>query len=135
MDKLETSSLLQVVRNSVVTAIKEALGSYLGRFEASNKLVWRIDEVADQISLSPSTIRNLLDADGPWFDPEFPKPIRLGNGAGARSAIGWRRVDIVAWVDSRPAHESLHQLNRRAVDTTLRSARGKTTSIRQSLPT
>lgn len=102
----------QALQGAITQAVYEALGGSLKKWEMQSKLVLRIDEVAGQIGLSPSTIRNFLDAKGPWFDPEFPKPIRLGNGAGVRSAIGWRRTDIEAWVNSRPAHEALHQVNK-----------------------
>ena len=102
----------QALQCAITQAVREALSGSLKKWEMQTKLVLRIDEAAGQIGLSPSTIRNFMDSKGPWFDPDFPKPIRLGNGAGVRSAIGWRRTDIEAWVNSRPTHEALHQVNK-----------------------
>lgn len=98
------------LRRAIAQAVKEALGGLSLKQADQPKLVLRIRDVAKHIGLSESTIRNFLDTDGPWFDPSFPQPIRLGAGTGTRSSIGWRRVDIEAWVDSRPAHRVSHQL-------------------------
>lgn len=113
MVDLSTPRFLQMLRDTIIKAVRDVLGSFVAQWEVSNKLVWRIGDVAEQINLSESTIRNFLDSEGPYFDAEFPKPIRLGNGAGLRSAIGWRRTDIVAWVDTRPTHEMSHQVDKK----------------------
>jgi prophage regulatory protein len=112
MHDASAPNFLQALQVAITQAIREAISGSLKKWEMQPRLVMRIDEVAGQLGLSPSTIRNFGDSKGPWFDPEFPKPIRLGNGAGVRSAIGWRRTDIEAWVNSRPAHEALHQVNK-----------------------
>lgn len=118
----------QALQGVITQAVQEAIGGSLKKWGVQPKLVLRIDEVAYKISLSESTIRNLLDPDGPWFDPEFPKPRRLGNGAGARTAIGWRSTDIEAWVNSRPNHDALHQVNKKK--SSAEPALGRTTSSR-----
>ncbi len=118
----------QVLSGVIAQAIREAIGDSLKKWNVQPRLVLRIDEVSAQIGLSPSTIRNLLDSEGQWFDPEFPKPIRLGNGAGVRSAIGWRRADILEWVDSRPIHEMSHQVNKKISEPNLSSIRRRSMS-------
>jgi hypothetical protein len=32
----------------------------------------------------------------PYFDPSFPRPLKLGA-----SAVGWRELDVEAWLDER----------------------------------
>ncbi|KRA35163.1 hypothetical protein ASD68_01580 [Rhodanobacter sp. Root627] len=118
----------QVLSGVIAQAVREAIGDSLKKWDVQPRLVLRIDEVAAQIGLSPSTIRNLLDSEGQWFDPEFPKPIRLGNGAGVRSAIGWRRADILGWVDSRPTHEISHQVSKKISEPNIPSIRRKSIS-------
>lgn len=121
---IEDPHLEPALLRAITRAVKEAIGSLPACQAIEPKLVLRIGEVAKHIGLSQSTIRNLLDADGPWFDPSFPRPIRLGNGTGKRSSIGWRRVDIEAWVDSRPAILA-HQLDNVPSKPKPRRRRGK----------
>ena len=108
MQDTDDPRIEQLLTTAITQAVKAAVGAAREEWTEPVKLVLRIDEVASQIGLSPSTIRNFLNADSPWHSPDFPQPIRLGNGSGVRSAIGWRRADIVAWVNSRPAHEVTH---------------------------
>ena len=54
--------------------------------------IYRLPEVVAICGLSRSTIYEMIGRG------EFPAPVRLG----AR-AVGWRRSDIEAWLDSRPA--------------------------------
>ena len=55
-------------------------------------LVLRIRDLVDAIGLSKARIYEMVAAG------EFPRPIRLGP-----RAVGWRRSDVEAWLDSRPA--------------------------------
>ena len=36
------------------------------------------------------------DPRSPYYDPDFPKPIRLG-----KRAVGWRESEVIAWLESR----------------------------------
>jgi prophage regulatory protein len=110
MQATEDFQLDPALRRAIAQAVKEALGGLSLRQAAQHNLVLRMSEVSKLIGLSASTIRNFLDVDGPWFDPSFPQPIRLGTGTGTRCSIGWRRVDIEAWVESRPVHRVSHQV-------------------------
>lgn len=120
--------------HAITSAIREALGSQSKRQAAQPNLVLRMSEVSRLIGLSASTIRNFLDVDGPWFDPSFPQPIRLGTGTGTRCSIGWRRVDIEAWVESRPVHRIPHQVTNAPRKVKPGRSRGQYTPQRPVLP-
>ena len=56
--------------------------------------ILRVADVLAATALSRTTLwRRVKTGD-------FPAPLRLG-GAGSR-AVGWRRADVEAWIDSRP---------------------------------
>jgi predicted DNA-binding transcriptional regulator AlpA len=57
----------------------------------------RMPEVCAYFGLSPSTIRNRYTEGSLGYDPEFPKPRKLGPGR--RCAIGWRVGDLYAYRD------------------------------------
>lgn len=52
--------------------------------------------VTQATGLSRSVIYAKMDSSSPYFDPDFPKPLRLG-----RRAVGWRASDIAAWLETR----------------------------------
>ena len=52
--------------------------------------------VEQATGLSRSVIYAKMDPRSPYFDPDFPKPLRLG-----KRAVGWRASDITAWLESR----------------------------------
>ena len=54
--------------------------------------IYRLPTVVAACGISRSTIYEMIQRG------EFPKQVKLG----AR-AVGWRRRDIEAWLDSRPA--------------------------------
>lgn len=66
----------------------------------SEKIV-RISKSPDFVGYSVSHIYNLLDPNSQYFDPTFPKPVKIG----AR-ARGFRLSELEAWVVSRKALES-----------------------------
>ena len=62
---------------------------------ASERLIFRVDELAQRLGVSTQTIRRWEKAG------DFPQAIRLGQSA--RSSIGWKAQDVAEWIDSRPA--------------------------------
>jgi predicted DNA-binding transcriptional regulator AlpA len=111
MRTTDESGIDPLLLAAVSQAVKQAMGDIPRRPADDPSLVMRIGEVAKTICLSQSTLRNLLDVHGRWYCPSFPRPICLSDGGGKRSSIGWRRVDIEAWVDSRPPAME-HQLDK-----------------------
>ncbi|WP_300525856.1 AlpA family transcriptional regulator [Alcanivorax sp.] len=58
--------------------------------------VLRRPEVEQLTGQSRSKIYAMMSEASPYYDPDWPKPIRLG----ARS-VGWLEHEVMAWIDSR----------------------------------
>ncbi|MGL5472962.1 MAG: helix-turn-helix transcriptional regulator [Shewanella sp.] len=58
--------------------------------------VVRIKELTRIVGLSRSTIYNKLNPKSKGYDPEFPKPLRLGA-----SSVGWLLSSVDQWLISR----------------------------------
>ncbi|NKJ47190.1 hypothetical protein CIC12_10635 [Burkholderia sp. SG-MS1] len=58
--------------------------------------VLRMKALNETTGVSRSAAYNKLDPASKYFDPTFPKPIRLG----ART-VGWRESEVEAWIASR----------------------------------
>lgn len=52
--------------------------------------------VEQMTGLSRSTIYAKMDPRSPHYDPEFPKPVRLG-----KRAVAWRESEILTWMNGR----------------------------------
>lgn len=55
-----------------------------------NEEIWRLPRVAATIGMGRSWIYLAVQ------EGRFPAPIRIGS-----RAIGWKRSDVLAWLDSR----------------------------------
>lgn len=53
-------------------------------------------EVEKLTGLSRSAIYERLNPKSPYFDPTFPRPVKLGL-----RAVGWRVGEITTWQQSR----------------------------------
>ena len=60
-------------------------------------VILRRRDLEQRIKLSRSTIYAKLDRRSPYYDPAFPKPIALGNGA----AVGWVEVEVNDWLQGQ----------------------------------
>jgi prophage regulatory protein len=58
--------------------------------------VLRMKVMTEKTGVSRSTAYNKINPASKYFDPTFPKPIRLG----ART-VGWRESEVIAWIASR----------------------------------
>lgn len=68
--------------------------------------ILRLMQVIARTGLKRSTIYDRMNSESPRFDPNFPKPIKIGV-----SAIGWIESEIGSWIEmriaaSRPADDS-----------------------------
>lgn len=59
-------------------------------------LILRRKQVEDRTGLKRSTLYTRIDPRSKYFDPAFPKPVKLGA-----NAIGWIAEEIEAWIRSR----------------------------------
>jgi predicted DNA-binding transcriptional regulator AlpA len=97
--------------SSSAAAVKDAEPSRSKKAYAAEKYILREAEAALATGLSASSIRNRIDRNGPYYDPEFPLPVALSQGTG-RTAVGWIKSEIVYWVNTRPRVFNLHQLTK-----------------------
>jgi prophage regulatory protein len=67
----------------------------MSEISQATQRILRRKQVQEYLGLARSTIYAKLDTDGPYYDPTFPKPFKLGNGA---RMIGWLESDVEAWV-------------------------------------
>jgi len=59
----------------------------------------RRQQVEDRVALSCSAIYARLDPNSPYYDPAFPRPIKLGNGK--RPPIAWVESEVDAYITGR----------------------------------
>lgn len=56
----------------------------------------RLQAVCNLVGLGKSAIWYKLKEDSPYYDADFPKPIRIG-----KKAIAWDKNEVIAWVARR----------------------------------
>ncbi|EMD9442900.1 helix-turn-helix transcriptional regulator [Burkholderia stagnalis] len=66
--------------------------------------VLRIKRLTEKTGFSRSSTYNKTNPASKYFDPSFPKPIRLG----ARS-VGWLESEVDAWIASRAESRGVAQ--------------------------
>lgn len=62
-----------------------------------NKII-NIKQVIEFTGLSRATIYNLLDPKSEYYDPTFPKQVRLTT-----NRVGWSAFEINEWIESKLA--------------------------------
>ena len=62
-----------------------------------NKII-NIKQVIDFTGLSRATIYSLLDSKSDYYDPTFPKQVRLTT-----NRVGWSAFEINEWIESKLA--------------------------------
>ena len=55
--------------------------------------------VEDRTGLSRSSIYELINPKSAYYDPDFPKPVRIG-----KRAVGWIEADVDTWLKSRKSN-------------------------------
>ncbi|ENW84441.1 hypothetical protein F908_00488 [Acinetobacter sp. NIPH 284] len=55
-----------------------------------------VKDVMKFTSISRSKIYELINKESKYYDPTFPKPIRLSE-----SRIGWSALEIHQWIESK----------------------------------
>lgn len=58
--------------------------------------VLRMPGLCARLGLSKSSVYDKLSPNSPRYDPDFPKPIKLGH-----SAVGWLEESIDQWLERR----------------------------------
>ena len=63
------------------------------------KAILRQWEVTAMLGFSKSKLYEMMDGDSDRFDPTFPKRVPLSSKK--NGAVGWKRDELYAWLDSR----------------------------------
>lgn len=58
--------------------------------------VIRMPELVHLVGMSRSSIYNRLNPKSKFYDPQFPRPVKLGSS----SAIGWLLSSVLEWIYS-----------------------------------
>ena len=56
-------------------------------------VIVRMDKLVDKLGICRSSIYDKMNPKSPRYDPDFPKPIKLGI-----SAMGWVEREIDEWI-------------------------------------
>ncbi|WP_366090039.1 AlpA family phage regulatory protein [uncultured Dechloromonas sp.] len=63
----------------------------------------RLAELLLLLACSRSTVYLRLDPKSPYYDPSFPRPIKLSGHANGRGAVAWVESEVEAWIAERMA--------------------------------
>lgn len=66
------------------------------RFGEEELKVIRIKRLQDMLGISRSTIYSRIDSGSKWFDPDFPKPFKIGG-----YAVGWDVREVMSYVENK----------------------------------
>jgi prophage regulatory protein len=65
--------------------------------KAAGAQLLRLSHVLKKLNVGRSTIYSWIDKNSKYFQPSFPKPIRLGLGR----SVFWLEAEIEAWLSSQ----------------------------------
>ena len=65
--------------------------------QAQPVTILRRRDLEARVRLSRTTIYDRINPHSPRYEPEFPKPIKLGAGV----AVGWLDHEVSAWLQSQ----------------------------------
>lgn len=63
----------------------------------------RLAELLLLLACSRSTVYLRLDPKSPYYDPSFPRPIKLSGHTNGRGAVAWVESEVEAWIAERMA--------------------------------
>ncbi|WP_159152689.1 helix-turn-helix transcriptional regulator [Acinetobacter johnsonii] len=66
-----------------------------GQTFVMNQII-NIKEVLQFTSISRAKIYEMINVDSKYYDPSFPKPVRLSE-----SRIGWVALEVHQWIDAK----------------------------------
>lgn len=61
--------------------------------------ILRLPKMKEVLQMSRSTLYGMMDPRSSQFDPDFPKPIRLGVSASGRGSVGWLGHEVEAYIE------------------------------------
>lgn len=71
------------------------MNAFTGQTFQMNQII-NISEVIEFTSISRAKIYEMLKVDSKYYDPTFPKPVRLSE-----SRIGWVALEVHQWLETK----------------------------------
>lgn len=71
------------------------MNAFTGQTFQMNQII-TLKDVIKFTSISRSKIYEMIKSDSKYYDPSFPKPVRLSE-----SRIGWVALGIHQWIDDK----------------------------------
>ncbi|MCL6245831.1 AlpA family phage regulatory protein [Acinetobacter sp. ANC 7200] len=71
------------------------MNAFTGQTFQMNQII-NINEVIEFTSISRAKIYEMIKVDSKYYDPTFPKPVRLSE-----SRIGWVALEIHQWIEGK----------------------------------
>lgn len=65
------------------------------------KKVLRVKHMKDKLAMSVASLYNKMNPRSKYYDPTFPRPLRLSAAPGPGGAIGWLESEVDAWLEIR----------------------------------
>ena len=87
--------------NTWLDARRQTIASPLAHIRETTPVIVRASELRAIFGISRSVAYDKIDPKSAYYDPSFPRPVKL-TGA----AIGWRYADLMRWVDSLHTREA-----------------------------
>ena len=72
--------------------------TFIGQTFTMNQII-NLKEVIQFTSISRAKIYEMINVNSKYYDPTFPKPVRLSE-----SRIGWSALEINQWIESKLAN-------------------------------
>ncbi|WEE39356.1 AlpA family phage regulatory protein [Acinetobacter sp. TAC-1] len=71
------------------------MNAFTGQTFQMNQII-NIKEVIQFTSISRAKIYEMINVSSKYYDPTFPKPVRLSE-----SRIGWVALEVHQWIESK----------------------------------
>lgn len=71
------------------------MNAFTGQTFVMNQII-NLKEVIQFTSISRAKIYEMINVDSKYYDPSFPKPIRLSE-----SRIGWVALEVHQWIEDK----------------------------------
>lgn len=62
-----------------------------------------IKHVGEKLSISRSSIYEMLNVNGKYFDEDFPRPVQIG-----KRSVRWSENELDAYLKNRPRNKDLN---------------------------
>lgn len=71
------------------------MNAFTGQTFVMNQII-NLKEVIQFTSISRAKIYEMINVESKYYDPSFPKPIRLSE-----SRIGWVALEVHQWIEAK----------------------------------